>query len=101
MRPMLRIIYIPCSSTSPPSHRNLSLGADATIAYPPLDAPLEAWIDAVYVRANPKGPHRERWHHSDGCRLWLVVERDTLTHEIRSVMPARAAIAALLREPAR
>jgi len=95
------MLRIQCPFCGERDHSEFTYGGDATIAYPPLDAPLEAWIDAVYVRANPKGPHRERWHHSDGCRLWLVVERDTLTHEIRSVMPARAAIAALLREPAR
>jgi heterotetrameric sarcosine oxidase delta subunit len=95
------MLRIQCPFCGERDHSEFTYGGDATIAYPPLDAPMEAWIDAVYVRANPKGPHRERWHHSDGCRLWLVVERDTLTHEIRSVMPARAAIAALLREPAR
>src|SRR3569832_1149481 len=31
---------------------------------------------------NPRGPHREYWHHVQGCRQWLVVERDTLTHRI-------------------
>ena len=95
------MLRIQCPFCGERDHSEFTYGGDATIDYPPLDAPMEAWIDAVYVRANPKGPHRERWHHSDGCRLWLVVERDTLTHEIRSVMPARAAIAALLREPAR
>jgi len=95
------MLRIQCPFCGERDHSEFTYGGDATIAYPPLDAPLEAWIDAVYVRANPKGPHRERWHHSDGCRLWLVVERDTLTHEIKSVVPARAAIAALLREPAR
>ena len=25
---------------------------------------------------------REYWHHGGGCRAWLVVDRDTLTHEI-------------------
>ena len=95
------MLRIQCPFCGERDHSEFTYGGDATIAHPPLDAPMEAWIDAVYVRANPKGPHRERWHHSDGCRLWLVVERDTLTHEIRSVMPARAAIAALLREPAR
>ena len=28
---------------------------------------------------------REHWHHAGGCRAWLVVERNTLTHEIYSV----------------
>jgi sarcosine oxidase subunit delta len=63
-----------------------------------MAAPLEAWVQAVYVRGNPRGPHRERWHHSDGCRLWLIVERNTLTHEISSVTPANGRIAELLKE---
>ena len=33
------------------------------------------------MRDNPKGPFRERWVHSAGCRRWFVVTRDTVTHE--------------------
>ncbi len=36
----------------------------------------------VHLRDNPAGPHDEHWHHSSGCRRWLVVTRDTRTHEI-------------------
>ncbi|MDH3947261.1 MAG: sarcosine oxidase subunit delta, partial [Chromatiales bacterium] len=39
-------------------------------------------------RDNPAGPHREYWHHVNGCRAWIVMERDTLTHEIYSIAPA-------------
>ena len=92
---MLRII---CPFCGERDHSEFTYGGDATIAYPDLAAPMEAWIEAVYVRTNPKGPHRERWHHSDGCRLWLIVERDTLTHAISRVEPARGEIAALLAE---
>jgi sarcosine oxidase subunit delta len=31
----------------------------------------------------------EYWHHSGGCRSWLVVERNTLTHEIFGSQTAR------------
>ena len=37
------------------------------------------------IRDNPKGRHREYWHHTGGCRAWLVVERDTLTHQVYAV----------------
>ena len=47
--------------------------------------PMDAWYDYVYHPRQPQGPHREYWHHSGGCRAWLVVERDTLTHEIYAV----------------
>ena len=41
-----------------------------------------ATYDYVYLRDNPAGRHRELWYHEQGCRAWLVVERDTTTHEI-------------------
>jgi sarcosine oxidase subunit delta len=36
----------------------------------------------VYLRENPAGVLREHWYHAQGCRQWLVVTRDTRTHEI-------------------
>lgn len=42
-------------------------------------------LDALHSRENPAGRLREFWHHEGGCRAWLVVERDTLTHEIYAV----------------
>jgi heterotetrameric sarcosine oxidase delta subunit len=95
------MLRIDCPFCGERDHSEYTYGGDATIAYPALDAPLEAWIEAVYVRANRKGQHRERWQHSLGCRLWLIVERDTVTHEIISVTPAQTAIAGLLKNPAR
>lgn len=38
--------------------------------------------DYVYLRDNPAGVHRELWYHEHGDRSWLVVTRDTTTHEI-------------------
>ncbi|CUX83232.1 MAG: sarcosine oxidase, subunit delta [Roseibaca calidilacus] len=42
-----------------------------------------------YLRDNPAGLHRELWFHEQGDRSWLVVTRDTVTHEITSVELAR------------
>lgn len=39
-------------------------------------------MDYVYQRDNPRGLYDEHWHHTAGCRRWLVVTRDTATHEI-------------------
>jgi sarcosine oxidase subunit delta len=50
---------------------------------------LERFIAYVYLRDNAAGPHREFWYHSAGCQAWLVVERDTRTHEILSVRPCQ------------
>ncbi len=42
----------------------------------------EAFADYVYLRDNPRGVSDELWQHTAGCRLWLEVRRDTLTHEV-------------------
>jgi methylglutamate dehydrogenase subunit B len=61
---------------------------DATLRRPAEDAGIEAWHEYVYQRDNPCGPHHEYWHHVGGCRAWLVVYRDTLSHEIFEVLTA-------------
>jgi heterotetrameric sarcosine oxidase delta subunit len=53
------------------------------------DAVAQRWHDYVYLRDNPAGPHRELWQHVSGCRAWLVVTRNTRTHEIMRVEVAR------------
>jgi len=60
---------------------------DADFRRPDPDAPdAEArFIEAVYVRDNPAGPHDELWYHAAGCRSWLRVTRNTRTHEILAV----------------
>lgn len=63
----------------------------AAVARPAPDAPDAVWFDAVYLRDNPEGPLDEHWHHVAGCRRWLVVTRDTATHETLAVVDAAAA----------
>jgi methylglutamate dehydrogenase subunit B len=52
----------------------------------------EAFYDYVYLRDNPIGPVREHWYHAQGCRNWLLVTRDTATHEISQVVLAKGAV---------
>lgn len=49
----------------------------------------ERFYEYLYLRDNPAGEHRELWFHEHGDRSWLVVTRDTLTHEIAQVELAR------------
>jgi methylglutamate dehydrogenase subunit B len=57
---------------------------DATLTRP-ADGEGAAMHDYVYLRDNPAGPHEELWYHAQGCRSWLRVSRDTLSHEILAV----------------
>ena len=53
------------------------------------DGAQDQFHDYLYLRDNPAGSHRELWYHEQGDRSWLVVTRDTLTHEITDVVLAR------------
>jgi methylglutamate dehydrogenase subunit B len=67
------------------------LGDASLIDRPDGQAPdaLDRFHDYAYLRDNPAGPHRELWYHEQGDRSWLVVTRNTVTHEISSVEMAR------------
>jgi sarcosine oxidase subunit delta len=45
--------------------------------------------DYLYLRDNPAGEHRELWFHEHGDRSWLIVTRNTVTHEVIRVELAR------------
>lgn len=67
------------------------LGDAALIDRPDWQAPdaAQAFYEYLYLRDNPAGLHRELWFHEQGDRSWLVVTRNTLTHEITKVELAR------------
>jgi heterotetrameric sarcosine oxidase delta subunit len=66
-----------------------SIRGDANPVRPAAGAPDDAWYRHVFIRDNPKGRIIEHWHHSAGCRRWLVVERDNAaSHEVYSVTDA-------------
>lgn len=50
-----------------------------------MSAGIKEFHDWLYTRDNPAGEHRELWYHEQGDRSWLVVTRDTVTHDISQV----------------
>ena len=56
---------------------------------PIAESAAEDFYEYAYLRDNPVGVHRELWFHEAGDRSWLVVTRNTLTHEITDVALAR------------
>jgi sarcosine oxidase subunit delta len=77
-------MQIPCPFCGARDLREFSYLGDASVERPDptrTDA-LERFVEYVYLRDNRAGPHREFWYHSWGCQTWLVVTRDTRTHEI-------------------
>lgn len=79
------MLLIPCPWCGPRPHIEFSYGGDAKVARPAAD------IVQLYTRDNPRGSHDELWHHISGCRRWLKIRRDTVTHEvIASAQPSES-----------
>lgn len=62
---------------------------DARLIDRPTSGNEAELAEYVYLRDNPAGVHRELWFHEQGDRSWLVVTRNTLTHEILGAELAR------------
>ena len=56
---------------------------------PNVEDAADRFYEYGYLRDNPVGEHKELWYHEQGDRSWLVVTRNTLTHEITAVELAR------------
>ena len=86
---------IPCPFCGPRDVSEFAYRGDATPQRPYADgaqAASEGMVfDYVYLRDNPAGPISEHWYHAQGCRSWLVVERDTRTHAIAGAVLAKGA----------
>jgi sarcosine oxidase subunit delta len=64
-------------------------GHETWLHRPAHDAPPEAWGAYLHLRENSAGATRDLWYHGSGCGAWLVVARDTATHEIAGATLAR------------
>lgn len=76
------MMLIECPHCGPRNVSEFTYGGAADLARPSPDAVDKHWTDYVYMRDNPRGPHDEIWQHSAGCRRWIAVRRDTLTHDV-------------------
>ena len=79
------MMSIPCICCGPRDESEFICGGTSHIERPPLAATDDTWGQYLFFRDNPKGQHRERWRHVQGCGQWFNLIRDTLTHEVLSV----------------
>ena len=84
------MIVIPCPHCGPRNEDEFVCWSEA-VPRPPDPAALSDadWSDHVYNHANPKGWVREQWWHGRGCRRWIIVEHNMLTHEVAGAESAR------------
>lgn len=81
---------IDCPNCGPRDRREFYYqGAAVALSRPPPDADDVAWDDYLHNRDNPAGKTRDLWYHETGCTAWVVVTRNTISHEISHVELAR------------
>ena len=86
------MMSIECPWCGPRDETEFHYGGEAHIARPvdPDALTDEAWADYLFMRANPKGIHAERWMHAQGCRRWFNALRHTVSHDVAAVYPMGA-----------
>ncbi|MEY4952047.1 MAG: hypothetical protein RL299_471 [Pseudomonadota bacterium] len=74
------LIHCPyCEQTLP--ELEFAYAGEAHIARPADPSTLsdEEWEKYLFIRANPRGRHNERWRHLHGCGRFFNAVRDTVT----------------------
>ncbi|MBK0328334.1 sarcosine oxidase subunit delta [Rhodobacteraceae bacterium F11138] len=63
-------------------------GDAVALQRPAPDAGEAAWDAYLHLRDNPAGVTRDLWYHEAGCGSWVVVTRNTVTHEVQDTVLA-------------
>jgi sarcosine oxidase, subunit delta len=80
---------IPCPFCGPRAEIEFVYGCVADAAAGPANLSDHEELDRIFIRQNPRGAEVELWQHASGCRSWIKIARNTLTHEILRSEPAR------------
>ena len=83
------MILLPCPYCGPRNASEFRYVGELSTRPDPNSTSLEDWRAFLYTRVNPAGWTTETWFHRAGCRQHFVVERHTVTNEVRaSRLPA-------------
>ena len=78
------MLLIDCPHCGPRAQVEFTYERTLDAVVQPDAAPEEAMAH-LFSRANPRGLDEEIWRHSFGCRGWLVMARDRVSHAIHAV----------------
>jgi len=77
------LIHCPyCRMARPESEFRYGGEAHVTRPTEPANVSDADWAAFLYMRANPKGIHAERWRHVHGCGRFFNALRNTVTDQI-------------------
>ena len=78
------MMLIPCPHCGPRALAEFTFDRPVEAITRP-DEPADNLVRKLFTRDNPRGPSRELWRHTYGCRSWLTLTRDTGSHAISDV----------------
>ncbi|MDQ3589342.1 MAG: sarcosine oxidase subunit delta [Actinomycetota bacterium] len=84
------MILIPCPYCGPRNVSEFHYVGEQSVRPDPNGTNPEEWRAFLYLRENPADWTTETWFHRTGCRQHLVVERHTITNEVRDARPPDA-----------
>jgi sarcosine oxidase subunit delta len=75
------MLIINCPYCGPRPELEFSYAGQAHLARPADPAAVgdDEWTAYLYLRANTRGVHAERWRHARGCARFFNALRDTTT----------------------
>jgi sarcosine oxidase, subunit delta len=78
------MLLIPCPYCGRRPEIEFAYGGQAHLVRPSDPSRLDdrQWAEYLYMRANTKGVHAERWRHARGCGRFFNALRDTTSDEI-------------------
>ena len=83
------MILLPCPYCGPRNASEFRYVGELSARPDPNATGVEVWRAFLYTRNNPAGWTTETWFHRAGCRQHFVIERHTVTNEVRaSRLPA-------------
>ncbi len=57
-------------------------GTEDYLNRPTDQGTVEDLDNHLFLRDNPAGVTRDVWYHEMGCTAWMIVTRNTITHEV-------------------
>jgi len=83
------VILLPCPYCGPRNDVEFRYVGELRPRPDPNEADPHEWRSYLYGRQNRAGWVTESWFHRAGCGRYLVVERDTVTNDVRACRAAR------------
>ena len=74
---------IPCPICGSRDRREFHYyGTEDYLKRPTDQGTVDELDNHLFLRDNPAGITRDVWYHEMGCTAWLIVTRNTITHEV-------------------